>query len=105
MPLFNQSIRRKIVGIALGLIVLMLVTSILSMVMSNRVGHLLHELTERYIPAYGHLARANVRSLERALAMRRMVIAKMQTPPDEEAYAARLRESSRRPTRKIEEET
>jgi len=26
MPLFNQSIRRKIVGIALGLIVLMLVT-------------------------------------------------------------------------------
>src|SRR4029077_5729984 len=28
---------------------------------------------------------------ERALAMRRMVIAKMQTPPDEEGYAARLR--------------
>jgi adenylate cyclase len=91
MPIFNQSIRRKIVGIALGLIVLMVVTAVLSMVMSNRVGHLLHELTERYIPAYGHLARANVRSLERALAMRRMVIAKMQTPPDEEGFAARLR--------------
>ena len=92
MPLFNQSIRRKIVGIALGLIVLMLVTSILSMVMSSKVGVLLDELTNRYIPAYGHLARANIRSLERALALRRMVMTKMQSPSDEEAYAARLRE-------------
>jgi class 3 adenylate cyclase len=91
MPLFNQTIRRKIVGIALGLIVLMVVTSILSMVMSSRVGHLLDELTNRYIPAYGHLARANVHSLEGALALRRMVIARMQTPPDEESYATRLR--------------
>jgi adenylate cyclase len=90
MPLFTQSIRRKIVGIALGLIVLMVITSILSMVMSSQVGILLDELTTRYIPAYGHLAQANVRSLERALALRRMVIAKMQNPPDEEGYAARL---------------
>ncbi len=91
MPLFTQSIRRKIVGIALGLIILMVVTSILSMVMTGRVGVLLDELTNRYIPAYGHLARANIRSLERALALRRMVIAKMQTPPDEEGYQARLK--------------
>jgi adenylate cyclase len=87
---FRQSIRRKIVGIALGLIVLMVITSLLSMVMANRVGHLLDELTVRYIPAYGHLARANIHSLERALALRRMVIAKMQVPPDEDGYAARL---------------
>ena len=33
----------------------------------------------------------NVRSLERALALRRMVIARMQVPPDEEGYAARLK--------------
>jgi adenylate cyclase len=92
MPIFNQSIRHKIVGIALGLIVLMVITSILSMVMSRQVGILLDELTNRYIPAYGHLARANIRSLERALALRRMVIARMQSPSDEEAYAARLRE-------------
>jgi adenylate cyclase len=91
MPLFNQSIRRKIVGIALGLIVLMVITSMLSMVMSGQVGVLLDELTNRYVPAYGDLARANIRSLERALALRRMVIAKMQTPPDEEGYAAQLR--------------
>ncbi len=104
MPLFNQSIRRKIVGIALGLIVLMLVTSILSMVMSSQVGVLLDELTNRYIPAYGDLARANIRSLERSVALRRMVMMKMQEAPDEEAYAARLKEFEEA-DRKIEQET
>jgi adenylate cyclase len=103
MPLFNQSIRRKIVGIALGLIVLMLVTSILSMVMSSQVGVLLDELTDRYIPAYGHLARANIRSLERSVALRRMVMMKMQAPSEEEAYATRLREFEEA-DRKIDEE-
>ncbi|MBR0817772.1 adenylate/guanylate cyclase domain-containing protein [Bradyrhizobium liaoningense] len=103
MPLFNQSIRRKIVGIALGLIVLMLVTSILSMVMSSQVGVLLDELTDRYIPAYGHLARANIRSLERSVALRRMVMMKMQAPSEEEAYAARLREFEEA-DRRIDEE-
>ncbi|MDA9494152.1 adenylate/guanylate cyclase domain-containing protein [Bradyrhizobium sp. CCBAU 11361] len=103
MPIFNQSIRRKIVGIALGLIVLMLVTSILSMVMSSQVGVLLDELTNRYIPAYGDLARANIRSLERSVALRRMVMMKMQASSDEEAYAARLREFEEA-DRKIEEE-
>jgi len=104
MPIFNQSIRRKIVGIALGLIVLMLVTSILSMVMSSQVGVLLDELTNRYIPAYGNLARANIRSLERSLALRRMVMVKMEASSDEEAYAARLREFEQA-DRRIEEET
>jgi nitrogen fixation/metabolism regulation signal transduction histidine kinase len=88
--MFSQSIRRKIVGIALGLVVLMIGTSILSMLIANRVGHLLDELTNKYVPAYGDLARTNVRSLERALALRQMVIAKMQTPPDDAAFAQRL---------------
>jgi adenylate cyclase len=88
--MFSQSIRRKIVGIAIGLVVLMVATSILSMLMASRVGHLLDELTNKYVPAYGDLARANVRSLERALALRQMVIAKMQTPPDDAAFAERL---------------
>jgi class 3 adenylate cyclase len=87
--MFRPSIKRKIVGIAIGLIVLMVVTSILSIFLATQVGHLLEELTSRYIPAYGHLARVNVRSLERALALRRMVLAKMQDPPDDEDYASR----------------
>ena len=89
-PMFSQSIRRKIVGIALGLIVLMIATSILSTLMANRVAHLMDELTNKYIPAYGDLARAHVRSLEGALALRQMVIAKMQTPSDDQAFAQRM---------------
>ena len=84
--MIKRSIRRRIVAIAVGLIVLMVATSILSMVMVGRVGHLLDELTARYIPANVHLTRANILSLERALALRRMVIAKMQEPPDETGY-------------------
>ena len=89
--MFWQSIRSKIVGIALGLIILMVITAAMSMLMASKVDHLLNELTTRYIPIYGHLARTNIRSLERALALRRMVIAKMQNPPDEEGYAVRLK--------------
>ena len=89
--MFRRSIKRKIVSIAIGLIVLMFITSALSMLMASTVGHLLDELTNKYVPAYGHLARASVRTLERGLEVRRMVIAKMQTPPDEAAYAEHLR--------------
>ena len=89
--MFRRSIKQKIVGIAAGLIVLAVVTSALSMTMAARVGHLLEELTNRYVPAYGDLARANVRSLERALAVRQMIIAKMENPPDQASYAANLK--------------
>ena len=87
--MIKQSIRRRIVAIAVGLIVLMVATSVLSMVMVGRVGHLLDELTARYFPANAHLTRINILSLERALALRRMVIAKMQEPPDEIGYKTR----------------
>jgi hypothetical protein len=66
--MIRQSIRRRIVAIAVGLIVLMVATSVLSMVMVGRVGHLLDELTARYIPANGHLTRINILSLERSCA-------------------------------------
>ena len=90
-PMFRKSIRQKIVGIAAGLIVLAVITSGLSIFMAARVSHLLDELTNRYIVAYGDLARANVRSLERSVALRQMIIAKTQNPPDEAAYAAHLK--------------
>ena len=85
----RQSIRRRIVSIAVGLIILMVLTSLLSMAMVGRVGRLLDELTARYIPANTHLTRITVLSLERALAIRRMVIARMQEPPDEMGYKLR----------------
>src|ERR1700746_3212247 len=89
--MFRTSIRRKIVGIAMGLVILMVARSVLSMVMASKVGHLLDELTNKYIPAYGHLARVNIRSLERSLALRRMMGARMmETTPDHAAHADRL---------------
>ena len=87
--MIKQSIRRRIVAIAAGLIILMVATSVLSMIMVGRVAHLVDELTARYIPADAHLTRINILSLERALELRRMVIAKMQEPPDEAGYKLR----------------
>jgi adenylate cyclase len=62
--------------------------SVLSMLMARREGDRLEQLTTRYIPAYGNLARANIRSLERAVAFRRMVIDSIQAPADEARFAA-----------------
>jgi adenylate cyclase len=89
--MIRQSIRRQIVSIAVGLIVLMVVTSVMSIVMASRVAHQLDELTTKYFHAYGALARMNIRSFDRALELRRMVIAKMEIPPDEAGYAEHLR--------------
>jgi class 3 adenylate cyclase len=89
--MFRPSIRQKIAAIAAGLIVLAVITSGLSIVLASKIAHLLDELTNRYIPAYDNLAKVNVQSLERGIALRRMVIAKMQTPPDDAAYAASLK--------------
>ncbi|MCA6115854.1 HAMP domain-containing protein [Bradyrhizobium sp. WSM 1738] len=87
--MLRPTIRKRILGIALGLIFLMAITSALSTVMTRKVAHQLDELSSRYVEAYGHLARMNIRSLEQALALRRMVIAKMQMPPDEAGFVER----------------
>ena len=86
--MIRLSIRRKIMGIAVALIVLMTITAILSMVWVIEVGRSLQELTDSYIPAYGSLARTNIRSLERALALRRMVIEKLQSASSGDKSAA-----------------
>lgn len=66
--------------------------SVLSLVMVRRVGDHFAELQSSYIPAYGDLARANIRSLERVLTLRRMIILHMQ-PLDEGAEYEALREA------------
>jgi class 3 adenylate cyclase len=81
--MISLSIRRKIMGIAVALIVLMAITALLSMTSVIRVGGQLDELTRSYIPAYGNLARADIRSLERALDLRRILIAKLQSPSND----------------------
>ena len=89
LSMLRPTIRKRILGIALGLIFLMAVTSALSTVMTRKIAHQLDEFSSKYVEAYGHLARMNVRSLEQALALRRMVIARMQTPPDDEGFVER----------------
>ena len=86
--MIRLSIRRKIMSIAVALIVLMAVTAVLSMVSVMQVGERLEELTRSYIPAYGDLARANIRSVERGLALRRMVIEKMKSSSNADRFAA-----------------
>src|SRR4051812_45725180 len=89
LSMLRPTIRNRILGIALGLIFLMAITSALSTVMTRKIAHQLDEFSSKYVEAYGHLARMNVRSLEQALALRRMVIAKMQSPPDEPGFVER----------------
>ena len=86
--MIRSSIRTKILAIAVGLIILMAITAALSLSLVTQVGRRLDHLTNSYIPAYGHLARANVHSLERALALHRMALAKTQSPPDQAQFAA-----------------
>ncbi|HEY3795401.1 MAG TPA: adenylate/guanylate cyclase domain-containing protein [Bradyrhizobium sp.] len=87
--MIRSSIRRQILGIAVGLIVLMVIVSALSTVMTRKVAHQLDELTSKYVEANNHLARMQADSLERSLELRRMVIARMQSPPDEAGFAER----------------
>jgi adenylate cyclase len=86
--MIQLSIRRKIMGIAVALIVLMAITSVLTVVLVIQVGARIEELTYSYMPAYGDLARANIRSLERALSIRRIIIEKLQSPDDSGQYTA-----------------
>jgi adenylate cyclase len=85
--MLQPTIRKRILGIALGLIFLMAITSALSMVMTRKIAHQLDEFSSKYVEAYGHLARMNIRSLEQALALRRLMISRMQSPPDEPSMA------------------
>ena len=65
--MLRPTIRKRILGIAIGLIFLMAITSALSTMMTRKMAHQLDELSSKYVEAYGHLARMYVRSLEQAL--------------------------------------
>ena len=86
--MIRLSIRRKIMGIAVALIALMAITAVLTVVLVMQVGARIEELTYNYMPAYGDLARANIRSLERALSIRRIIIEKLQSAEDSGQYTA-----------------
>jgi class 3 adenylate cyclase len=101
--MLRPTIRKRILGIAIGLIFLMAITSALSTVMTRKIAHQLDEFSSKYVEAYGHLARMNVRSLEQALALRRIVIGRMQSPPDM-AFSADQRKIYETKGQEIEQE-
>jgi adenylate cyclase len=86
--MIRLSIQRKIMGIAVALVVLMAVTAVLSMVSVMQVGGRLNELAEDYVPAYADLARMDIRSLERAILLRRMIIKKSDPLAESDEFAA-----------------
>ena len=76
------SIRNKIMGIAVTLIALMVITAVWTVVLVMQVGTRIEEFTYSYVPAYGDLARANIRSLEQGITIRRIIIDRLQSPND-----------------------
>ena len=86
--MIRLSIRNKIMGIAVTLIALMVVTAVWTVALVMQVGTRIEEFAYSYVPAYGDLARANIRSLERALTIRRIVIDKLQSPDDSSRQTA-----------------
>ena len=86
--MIGLSIKRKIIAIALILIVLMTVAALLSMALVMQVSARLEDLTQSYVPAYAALARANIHSLTRAIALRRILIEKERSPVDAAQLAA-----------------
>jgi class 3 adenylate cyclase len=83
-----MSLRTKIMGIAMMLIVLMTITAIISTTLVAQGERHIDGVVNAYIPAYANLARANTRSLERALALRIMVIQKLRPESGNGAFDA-----------------
>jgi adenylate cyclase len=71
----RASIAVKFFGVVVVLLLLMALAAAISMWQARNVASLFETVVDSYMPAYGSLARANVRSLEEALLMRRVVIA------------------------------
>jgi len=69
------SLGTKIFALATGIVLLMCAAAVMALHASSLVTRQLDGVVERNIPAYGALARAHIRSLEQALALRRAVLA------------------------------
>ncbi len=88
MGLLKKSIGLKIFSIVLAIIIIMVGVSILNVYLERRVGQALHRVSNRYLVAYGALARANLRSAEQAMNVRGFLIARMLDKPEDILKAA-----------------
>ena len=70
----KPSIGNAIFALAGLLIALMAIVAAINSAMSVRVGTLIGTINQTYVPAYGMLARAHIRSVEQSLALRQAAI-------------------------------
>jgi len=81
------TIRQKIMAIAVGLIITMALAAVLSTSLTMKVVDRLQDLKNAYVPAYASLSRTDIRSLERALTLRRMIIDRLRSPAGSSRFA------------------
>ena len=81
------SVGVKIFGVVVVLLILVGSAAWYNALTADKVLSLIVDVHDTYVPAYGNLARANLRSVEEGLFARRMVIAKLQSPDDKDGYA------------------
>jgi class 3 adenylate cyclase len=74
MKSIKQSIGLKIFSVVILIVVVMVGVSVVNVKLESRVGQALDRVSNRYLVAYGSLARANLRSVEQALEVRGLVI-------------------------------
>jgi adenylate cyclase len=82
------SVGVKVFGVVLVLLALVSAVAWINARAAREVESLIENIHGAYVPAYGDLARANLRSVEEGLFVRRLIIAKLQSPDDTAAMAA-----------------
>ena len=82
------TIATKIFAVALSLLLLMAAVVVVGLRLFEQVGVQLQNVVQDYLPIYGAVGEANVHSLDQAMALRRVVIRKLDRPVGSEAPAA-----------------
>ncbi len=81
------SVGVKVFGVVLVLLALVSAVAWINARSAREVESLIENIHAAYVPAYGALARANLRSVEEGLFVRRLIIARLQSPDDRAAMA------------------
>ena len=82
MKFIKDSIGLKIFSVVILIVIVMVSVSVVNVRLESRVGQALDRVSNRYIVAYGSLARANLRSVEQALNIRGIFITHNLLMPD-----------------------
>ncbi len=78
----------KVFSVVLVLLALVSAVAWVNARSAREVESLIENIHGSYVPAYGDLARANLRSVEEGLFVRRLIIARLVNPEDKDAMAA-----------------